>query len=167
MDPPVQPPRRRSALTQMNTADLPHKCTPEGSPSPFTPNPKPRPIVETRRPRSSQTVSIGWEDSADGVSQSTSRLQIEMAECVETKTVTTTTTTKRSYPPLLVRRQPLSSLDLKEYPLALNPTPPELSKFRYEIDGTLVSFRGNDGASHPLNVRPRSVNWHQYFILGR
>ncbi len=67
---------------------------------------------------------------------------IELAECVETKTVTTTTTTKRSYPPLLIRApQPLETLDTKQYPLARKPTPHEISSFSYELDGEVVHFR--------------------------
>lgn len=90
--------------------------------------------TELRRPRSSQTVSVGWEEGGDTMSRRTSRLQIELAECVETKTVTTTTTTKRSYPPLLIQQQSLDSLDAKEYPLAFKPMPAELTKFSYEVD---------------------------------
>jgi F-box and WD-40 domain protein CDC4 len=82
-----------------------------------------------------QTVSIGWEEE-----QEVSSIQIGVAECVETKTVTTTTTTKRSYPPLIVRQQPLASLDAKEYPLALRETPAELANFSFELDGRLVDF---------------------------
>jgi F-box and WD-40 domain protein CDC4 len=88
-----------------------------------------------------QTVSIGWEEE-----QEVSRIQIGVAECVETKTVTTTTTTKRSYPPLLVRQQPLASLDPKKYPLALKDTPPELAKFSFELDGQMMDF--DEGVWH-------------------
>ena len=88
-----------------------------------------------------QTVSIGWEEE-----QEVSRIQIGVAECVETKTVTTTTTTKRSYPPLLVRQQPLASLDPKEYPLALKDTPPELARFAFKLDGQMMDF--DEGAWH-------------------
>lgn len=73
------------------------------------------------------------------MSRRTSRLQIELAECVETKTITTTTTTKRSYPPLLIQQQPLDILDAKEYPLAFKPIPTELTKFSYEVDGHQVT----------------------------
>lgn len=89
--------------------------------------------VEAQSPRpKSQMVSIEWKD--DTVSRHTSTLQIGVAECVETKTVTTTTTTKRSYPPLLIRQQSLDNLDAKEYPLASRPTPSELLNFSYEMD---------------------------------
>lgn len=91
--------------------------------------------MESRRPRSSQRVSVSWDEVNTALARST-RLQFEVAECVETKTVTTTTTTKRSYPPLLVREpRPLSSLDSKEYPLALRPTPPELASFTFDLGG--------------------------------
>ncbi|EJT75072.1 hypothetical protein GGTG_08910 [Gaeumannomyces tritici R3-111a-1] len=91
--------------------------------------------TEVRRPRSSQKVSVSWDEDENTVTRRTSRLQFELAECVETKTVTTTTTTKRAYPPLLVRqRRPLSGLDSKEYPLANRPTPPELARFTVDLD---------------------------------
>lgn len=85
--------------------------------------------------RSSQQVSVRWDDESN-VAGRAARLQFEVAECVETKTVTTTTTTKRSYPPLFMREpRPLSSLDSKEYPLASRPTPPELTRFTLDIGG--------------------------------
>ncbi|KAI1473637.1 WD40 repeat-like protein [Daldinia eschscholtzii] len=88
--------------------------------------------MESGRPRSSHTtVSVNFDD-ADSLSHP--RLKFDVAECIETKTVTTTTTTKRSYPPLLVREsKPLSSLDSKEYPLAQKPTPPELANFTFNV----------------------------------
>jgi F-box and WD-40 domain protein CDC4 len=89
--------------------------------------------VESSRPKN-PTVSVAWID--DTISRSTSTLQIGVAECVETKTITTTTTTKRSYPPLLIQQQPLDNLDAKEYPLAAKPTPAEILKFSYEIDNS-------------------------------
>jgi F-box and WD-40 domain protein CDC4 len=143
MDPPVRPKdkRRAALLPQINTPSITPRYVPEGSPSPFTSNPNSiNSAIQNRRPRSSQTVSIGWAEGQDKVSQRTSRLQIELAECVETKTVTTTTTTKRSYPPLLVRQRSLASLDQKEYPLAAKDTPPELANFSFELDGQIVDF---------------------------
>jgi F-box and WD-40 domain protein CDC4 len=94
--------------------------------------------TEVRRPRSSQKVSVSWDEGENTVTRRTSsRLQFELAECVETKTVTTTTTTKRAYPPLLLReRRPLSGLDTKEYPLANRPTPPELARFTVDLGDT-------------------------------
>ncbi|KAH8204474.1 hypothetical protein TruAng_001390 [Truncatella angustata] len=86
------------------------------------------------RPRSSQTtVSVNWED-AHSVSPQP-RIKFEVAECIETKTITTTTTTKRSFPPMFVREpRPLTSLDTKDYPLAQKPMPPELTNFTYDVD---------------------------------
>lgn len=108
------------------------------------------------RPRSSQTtVSVNWDD-ADSLSPH-ARMQFEVAECIETKTITTTTTTKRSFPPMFVREpKPLTSLDSKEYPLARKPTPPELANFSFTSDeyGSL-SFATAD--SEPgYQVRPFS-----------
>jgi F-box and WD-40 domain protein CDC4 len=71
-------------------------------------------------------------------------MHIELAECVETKTVTTTTTTKRSYPPLRVRQRPLSSLDSKEYPLALKATPPELAELSFKYENELMDLFEDD-----------------------
>src|SRR6266542_581991 len=88
--------------------------------------------TEVRRPRSSQTVSVCWNENENDAPHRATRLQFELTECLETKTVTTTTTTKRSYPPLFVREpRPLNLLDSKEFPLAQRPTPPELSKFTF------------------------------------
>lgn len=91
--------------------------------------------MEPKRPRSSQTtVSVNF-DEPDSLSPHP-RLKFGVAECIETKTVTTTTTTKRSYPPLLVREsKPLLSLDAKEFPLARKPTPPELTNFTFSVGG--------------------------------
>lgn len=80
-----------------------------------------------------QQVSLRWDDE-NTVSHRPARLQFELAECVETKIVTTTTTTKRSYPPLFVREpRALQSLDSKEYPLASRPTPPELKRITLDM----------------------------------
>ncbi|KAH8902055.1 cell division control protein [Coniochaeta sp. PMI_546] len=88
--------------------------------------------TEVDRSRSQQ-VSLRWDDETTSARRS-ARLQFEVAECVETKTVTTTTTTKRSYPPLFVREpRSLHCLDSKEYPLASRPTPPELSRVTLDM----------------------------------
>ncbi|KAH8164120.1 hypothetical protein CIB48_g4120 [Xylaria polymorpha] len=92
--------------------------------------------METKRPRSSQTTVEVNFDEPDAISPHP-RIKFGLAECIETKTVTTTTTTKRSYPPLLVREsRPLLSLDAKEFPLARKPTPPELAHIAFSIDGS-------------------------------
>lgn len=91
-------------------------------------------LGEPYRPRSSQRVSLSWEE--DQASESHRRLmQVQFAEeCIETKTVTTTTTTKRAYPPLFVRGpRDLNSLDSKQYPLASRPTPPSLRKMTFAL----------------------------------
>ena len=92
------------------------------------------PQAARSRPRSSQTtVSMNWDD-ADALSPHPS-MKFEMAECIETKTITTTTTTKRSYPPMFVREsRALASLDSKEYPLAQRPIPPELAHFTLDLE---------------------------------
>ncbi|KAL9941244.1 SCF ubiquitin ligase complex subunit cdc4 [Verticillium nonalfalfae] len=102
----------------------------------MTPSPGPPTApVEARRPASSQTVSVTFdEDNKAVLGPDTSHLHFEVSECIETKTVTTTTTTKRTYPPVHVRdARPLDQLDGKEYPLANKPLPPELASFSYNI----------------------------------
>ncbi|KAI0026256.1 WD40-repeat-containing domain protein [Xylariomycetidae sp. FL0641] len=86
------------------------------------------------RPRSNQTtVSLNFDDP-NSLSPHP-RINFNITECIETKTITTTTTTKRAYPPLFVREtRPLLSLDSKEYPLAQKPTPPELASFSFHLD---------------------------------
>lgn len=86
--------------------------------------------------------TTGWSETQRLRSEDIASFHIELAECVETKTITTTTTTKRSYPPLLVQPpRPLETLDSKQYPLARKPTPNEIASFTYEIDGETVHFR--------------------------
>lgn len=78
-------------------------------------------------------MSLLWNDE-NTVARRPARLQFEVADCVETKTVITTTTTKRSYPPLFVREpRSLQALDSKEYPLAARPTPPELTRLTLDM----------------------------------
>ncbi|KAI3398697.1 hypothetical protein diail_8736 [Diaporthe ilicicola] len=90
--------------------------------------------TEIRRPRANQRLTVSFDDSESETSGRAAKLQYELAQCVETKTVTTTTTTKRSYPPLFVRQpRPLETLDIKEYPLAQGPTPPDLRKFTLDL----------------------------------
>jgi len=89
------------------------------------------------RPRSSSqtTVSVNFDESAAPATHP--QLNFEVAECIETKTVTTTTTTKRCYPPLVVKEQrSLSSLNPRDFPLALKPTPPELAKFTFDVESS-------------------------------
>ncbi|KAI1758465.1 WD40 repeat-like protein [Xylaria castorea] len=107
--------------------------------------------MEPKRPRSSQTTVEVNFDEPDAISPHP-RIKFGLAECIETKTVTTTTTTKRSYPPLLVREsRPLLSLDAKEFPLAQKPTPPELAHFAFSVDGS---------DSFPWCTDPDSLDHH-------
>jgi F-box and WD-40 domain protein CDC4 len=155
--------KRRAVSSQNNNAVLSPNFAADGSPSPFPSNPKYQQVgTEVVRPRPrSQTVSVGWIEGDDAVSRHTARLQIELAECVETKTVTTTTTTKRSYPPLLVPQMSLDKLDVKEYPLAHKPTPPELANLSYGIDEQVEGLHENSFGALEEQVRyisTRSLN---------
>lgn len=99
----------------------------------MTPSPIPsNPASEPRRPRSAPKVSVNIVEG----SQNNGRRyhQLEVRECVETKTVTTTTRLTRKFPRVFVGDPtPLESLDTKEYPLAMKPTPPELLEFSYNV----------------------------------
>ncbi|CAN8098317.1 unnamed protein product [Discula destructiva] len=101
---------------------------PKGSPSAEK-------TTEVRRPRAVRGLTVSFDDDAESDSSArVSRLQYEVAECVETKTITTTTTTKRSFPPLFIRQpRALETLDTKEYPLANGPTPPDLRNFSLDL----------------------------------
>lgn len=113
-------------------------------------------ITENRRPRTNQrlTVSFDDDDESDPTANS-SRLQYEVAECVETKTITTTTTTKRSFPPLFIRQpRALEALDSKEYPLAHGPTPPDLRKFSLDLNENDDEFAWSFPVYEPASPRP-------------
>jgi len=143
MDPPLRPTcLRRTSSTQNFKSFPPNNLAQDSSPTPLAL--KAQKIIQGERteyPASNHMSGLGWEENDDIISRSTTRLQVELAECVETKTVTTTTTTKRSYPPLLVQPpRSLHALNSKEYPLALKPTPYELTNFSYEVDGQIVHF---------------------------
>lgn len=86
-----------------------------------------------------------------------SSIQVDLAECVETKIVTTTTTTKRSYPPLFVRQKPLTTLNAIEYPLATRDTPPEFANFTFKLDGS-VEVEGNDTVTQVCEHKVSSVS---------
>jgi F-box and WD-40 domain protein CDC4 len=80
-------------------------------------------------------VSVNIAESTTGTPPAR-RFQLHVSECVETKTVTTTTRLTRKFPPFFIPDPaPLESLDTKEYPLAMKPTPPELADFSYSYDG--------------------------------
>jgi F-box and WD-40 domain protein CDC4 len=104
---------------------------------------------DRHRPRSSQRLAVSFDEPEDPLTHQASRLQFEVAECVETKTVTTTTTTKRSYPPLYVPQpRRLQDLDLKEYPLAHRATPAGLAKFNVDLG----DFDGEAGCDADLST---------------
>jgi F-box and WD-40 domain protein CDC4 len=148
--------KRRGRLPHNGNITLPsQKCTPDASPSPFSSGAKSQEDGEIGFPfpRSTQTLSVGWKDDEDRASRHGSTMHIELAECVETKTVTTTTTTKRSYPPLRVRQRPLSSLDSKEYPLALKATPPELADLSFKYEDQLLDLYDDDYQTPAREVR--------------
>ena len=150
MDPPLRPSSlRRTSSTQNFKSFPPNDLAQDASPTPLAL--KAQKIIQGERTEylaPSHISGLGWEENDDIISRSTTRLQVELAECVETKTVTTTTTTKRSYPPLLVQPpRSLHALDAKEYPLALKPPPYELTNFSYEVDGQIVHFCEDKPAS--------------------
>ncbi|KAH8599766.1 WD40-repeat-containing domain protein [Bisporella sp. PMI_857] len=74
---------------------------------------------------------VSFESKVHAERKRTRRPGLEVANVSKRKTITTTTTTKRSYPSLLVRN-PLASLDVKEYPLAHKEIPAELANFSFE-----------------------------------
>jgi F-box and WD-40 domain protein CDC4 len=79
----------------------------------------------------SQKMSVNL---TDGSLDNPRRFQLGMSECVETKTITTTTRLTRKFPQVFVDNPiPLESLDVKEYPLAMKPTPPEIADFSYRM----------------------------------
>ncbi|RSL72186.1 hypothetical protein CEP53_001156 [Fusarium sp. AF-6] len=99
----------------------------------MTPSPSSQ-ALEPRHPKPRQTVSVNISEGSQNRSR---RFQLEVSECVETKTVTTTTRLTRKFPHVFVRDPvPLENLDTKEYPLAMKPTPPELIQFSYNMPGT-------------------------------
>ncbi|ATY58548.1 WD repeat containing pop1 [Cordyceps militaris] len=83
--------------------------------------------LDARRPRSAQTQTVAVNMIETPSQQGTHHFQL-LSECVETKTVTTTTRLTRKFPQVFIRDPtPLSTLDAREYPLAMKPTPPELA----------------------------------------
>ncbi|OAQ99484.1 hypothetical protein LLEC1_02336 [Akanthomyces lecanii] len=86
--------------------------------------------LDTRRPRSAQTQTVAVNMVEAPSQQGARHFQLHVSECVETRTVTTTTRLTRKFPQVFVRDPtPLTTLDVREYPLAMKPTPPELAGF--------------------------------------
>lgn len=78
-------------------------------------------------------VSVNISEAAQNGGR---RFQLEVSECVETKTVTTTTRLTRKFPHVFARDStPVEQLDPKEYPLATKKTPFELAQFSYTVPG--------------------------------
>ncbi|KFY83090.1 hypothetical protein V498_08303 [Pseudogymnoascus sp. VKM F-4517 (FW-2822)] len=157
MEPPRWPPATRQATAAQRAKLLPpnHITTDLSPKATFTPQDSQPDGCVTPTPQD----EMSWEGQVNQESRDSSTFQIDLAECVETKTVTTTTTTKRSYPPLFVRPPlPLESLDLKQYPLARKSTPEAISSFSYEVNGEVVHFREDrkpSSSASPSSSRPR------------
>ncbi|KAK3191367.1 SCF ubiquitin ligase complex subunit cdc4 [Lecanicillium sp. MT-2017a] len=104
------------------------------SPSPSPAGQSQSQALETRRPKSAQNQTVSVNIAEASGQNGARRFQLQVSECVETKTVTTTTRLTRKFPHVFVRDPtPLSSLDAKEYPLATKPTPPELNSFSFLV----------------------------------
>ena len=100
----------------------------------------------------SQTLSVNIAETEIDTHR---RFQLEMSECVETKTVTTTTRLTRKFPQVFIRNPtPLEALDTKEYPLATKPTPPEIADFSYHVSSEDDESQESDVI---LFVRPSST----------
>ncbi|RFU81067.1 f-box and wd-40 domain-containing cdc4 [Trichoderma arundinaceum] len=100
----------------------------------MTPSPSSQQGLEPRRPRSAQTQTVSVNIAESTPPSGSRRFQLHVSECVETKTITTTTRLTRKFPQVFIRDPaPLESLDSKEYPLAMKPTPPELADFSYSF----------------------------------
>ncbi|KAM3434898.1 hypothetical protein NHJ13734_005800 [Beauveria thailandica] len=94
--------------------------------------------LDARRPRSAHTQTLAVNMVETPSQQGAHHFQLHVSECVETKTVTTTTRLTRKFPQVFVRDPtPLSTLDTREYPLAMKPTPPELAGFYLTHTGQL------------------------------
>lgn len=94
--------------------------------------------LDARRPRSAHTQTLAVNMVETPSQQGAHHFQLHVSECVETKTVTTTTRLTRKFPQVFVRDPtPLSTLDTREYPLAMKPTPPELAGFYLTHPGQL------------------------------
>ncbi|PFH56567.1 hypothetical protein XA68_16321 [Ophiocordyceps unilateralis] len=126
----------------------------------MTPSPTPaRQARQPRRPRSAQPATANTTEASLAPGH---RFQLQVSECVETRTVTTTTCLTRKFPRVFVDDPPpLQSLDSKEYPLATKPTPRELLDFTYMMTddaGDGDDEHGYDGAvAIPLKPTNRTA----------
>jgi len=77
--------------------------------------------------------------------------QFSLAPTTQTTVVTTTTTTTTSFPQLLMRPpRNLNELDPKEFPLAAVPTPSNLKRFCFDLNGKPTHFRETDDPEQSL-----------------
>ena len=77
--------------------------------------------------------------------------QFSFAPTTQTTVVTTTTTTTTSFPQLLMRPpRNLNELDPKEFPLAAVPTPSNLKRFCFDMNGKPTHFREMDDPEQSL-----------------
>lgn len=98
--------------------------------------------------RSRRSTAAPSAEATPANTAASRRFQLEVSECVETKTVTTTTRRTRKFPSVYVRDPlPLSKLDVREYPLAMKETPAELTDLSYTEDETLQDIRRQENES--------------------
>lgn len=126
--------------------------------------------TETRRPR---TTSAGAADSSSSLrshSSASRRVQLQVSECVETKTVTTTTRFTRQFPPVYVGdSQPLASLDVREYPLAMKEMPSEIANFAFTEETRREEFQHhvnaqNDEQATKVKSSPPACAWRPLHV---
>lgn len=94
--------------------------------------------------------------------------QFSFAPTTQTTVVTTTTTTTMSFPQLVMRPpRNLNELDPKEFPLAATPTPPNLKRLCFDLNGKRTHFRETDDPEQSLReVRIQStLNMGWEFLL--
>ncbi|KOS22110.1 Cell division control protein 4 [Escovopsis weberi] len=130
----------------------------------YPPSPAWQQVPEPRRPSSAQKqqkVSVDISESGPQISNGARRFQLQVSECVETKTITTTTRLTRQFPQVFLRNTTaLDDLDTKEYPLAKKSPPPEISRFSYMLsaahEGLEHSGDEGDGSDPETSERPSS-----------
>ena len=113
------------------------------------PSGMPTPISRTatfERPHQPMT-----RDARRKVAPYTTVGQFSFAPTTQTTVVTTTTTTTTTFPQLVMKPpRHLNELDPKEYPLAAVPTPANLKRFCFDVDGKPTYFREREDADQSL-----------------
>lgn len=94
--------------------------------------------------------------------------KVAYAPTIQTTVVTTTTTTTTSFPPFIMPApRNLLERDPEVYPLAATPTPQELRKIHFQINGQTAEFEEADNGqdalqevclNHKVNIIPISTN---------